>query len=131
MKAFLLFLLIPVAMTVHTVLATKFDLSARYPFGVFAVAAAALVALFFTVRRSFSWGGVIWNILGWVLALFFAYWTLIYSEYGEANAPPPGKPLAAELAGANLVDSSAVPFDLPGFMGRHRATLLVFYRGYW
>ena len=131
MKAFLIFLIIPVAMGVYTVLATKFAYSARYPLVTYAFVAAALIGLLLTVRSSFSWGGVVWNVLGWVLALGFAYWTLVFSNYDKAEAPGSGTALRDQMSSARLVDASGQPFDLPSILNSHGATLLVFYRGYW
>ena len=64
-----------------------------------------------------------------VLIPGFLWWTLSYSVYrGDHQVRLQHTPA---LALSSLTDSSGKPLDLPAELGRHRATLLIFFRGYW
>ncbi len=133
LKPLLLFALIPAAMGAHVLLATKFAIYDRYaalPIGVGLVALGGLAALLRAAPGAPLWG---LNIAGWLLLAGFVWWTHSYSTYrGLAGAPQAGTDMLERWGGdLRLRDSAGEPFDLPAALGADRATLLVFYRGYW
>jgi|GEM_PF-1391461 len=132
MKALASFLLIPASIAVYVALATRFAIYQRYPVAHYLVIACALLLLAILLVRGVNWWRLLLNGGGWVLAIFFGWWTLAYSTY-ETPAPE------AALAGVQhstvleLVQSDETGSALPlrDRFGGNRAILLAFYRGYW
>ena len=91
MKAILIFLLIPVAMFMHTVFATKLGVYSKWPVGALSVMVVALGMLAWLLVKA-GWnppkfGLIAINVLAWGAVGVFLWWTQVYSSYAKMEAP--------------------------------------------
>lgn len=131
MKAFLAFLLIPFSMVVYLLLSQR-GIYQHYPAGNLAVMFYGLFLLGLMLWKAPTWWRWVLEAVGVLMVLLFSWWVFIYSEYPEeCGGAVAGEVVAGKLAEAKLVDASGKEFKAGEVIGRRRATLLVFYRGWW
>ena len=133
MRSILAVLLVIASVVAYFVLSTGFGVFQAVPWPHFLVAAGACVWLMVELRRERTVGRVVALIVAAALTGAFTWYTLDYSSYRDET--PPSLAVGArfaELASLNLPDASGevVPL-LPAASAEHRATLIVFYRGFW
>ena len=131
MKALLIFSLVPAAIGLHVLLATKFAIYDRLtliPLVIMLPAVGMLAGMLFQAPAKSLW---VLNITAWVLVAFFVWWTRAYSSYdGERDYSGPDS-VGEALAQIEVVDWQGNAFPFEQQMGSHQALLLVFYRGVW
>ena len=131
MNAFLAFLLVPVSMVVYIVLVQR-GVYQLYPVGNLAVMLYGLALLGLMVWKAPTVGKRVLMGVGILLVLLFAWWVLFYSDYpDEERGAVAGEVVQGQLAGARLVDSTGKEVLMGDVLGERRATLLVFFRGWW
>ena len=134
MKAVMVFLVIPGAMLLYTLLVTEFGYFEQWPMAPLLLITAAHGALLWMLLRSrpMRKSVLILNCAGLILTALFLWWTQVFSRYTELEPVHAiGADVTKELSVGGLVDASGRPFDLPAAVGSNRATLLVFFRGHW
>jgi hypothetical protein len=129
MKTFFALLLVIGALASYMVLALAFGVFQYYPVVQYLIALAGIAWLVVLLRQRFTWRRVAALSFAVLLTAGFAYWTLIGSEYERREHRAKGGEVLAELPSLELLNAAGSPTRL--FTGGERATLLVFYRGYW
>ena len=129
MKIFLAFGLVFLSLASYFVGSLKFGIYQKHPIPHYFFALVGLAILFLQIRVRFSWQRLAANLGGWLLLLFFMWWTLSYSAYREPHGVKVGE--IASMNGLRLTDSDGASFNLAEAVASNKATLLVFYRGYW
>ena len=133
MRSLLAVLLVIASILAYFVLSTGFGVFQPVPWPHLLVAAGACVWLIVELRRRVAIGRVIALVVATALTGAFAWYTLDYSSYG-GEVPPSfaAGDRFAELMSVTLPDASGeVVALLPPASAEHRATLIVFYRGFW
>lgn len=131
MKAFFAFLLIPLSMVVYMALSQR-GIYQLYPIGNLAVMVYGLALLGVMVWKAATWWR--WTLvgLGGLLIGLFSWWVLVYSSYpDESGGTGEGEVVAGAVGEARLVDATGRELALADVLGRRKATLLVFFRGWW
>jgi len=132
MKKWLAFLLVLVGILSYFFVSTQLGWYQRYPIVHFALALAGLVLLFRAVRSKFTVSGLLLNLVGWALFLFFVWFSLSFSTYDTVKTRyARGDVLPLSESGLNLLDQDGQAISLAKSFQGHRGNLLVFYRGYW
>ncbi|NNE92104.1 MAG: hypothetical protein HKN23_10690 [Verrucomicrobiales bacterium] len=131
MKAFAAFLLIPLSMIIYIILATGMGIYQRYPIVHFVIIAVGLVFLGRLIFQKFTIWRLLLNLGGWVMAGFFVWWTLSYSNYGEYEAPVASGETAPRIMEAALKNSTGEATTLANVAGDSDGVVLIFYRGHW
>ena len=132
MKHFFIFLAIPLSFALYLVLALNLMVYQRYPVVHYLIALVALIFLGKALKDKFSFYRLGLNLAGWVLLLFFGWWTLFFSSY-ESQAPAftENPNLQLQMVDLSLKNAEGQTVTLGDSLATHQATLLVFYRGYW
>lgn len=129
MKSFLALLLVIGALASYMVLALFFGVFQQYPVVQYLLALGGIAWLAMLLRQRFSWGRVAAFSFAVFLTGGFLYWTLVGSGYERREHRAQAGEVLAELPALELPNAAGIPTRL--FTGGERATLLVFYRGYW
>lgn len=129
MKTFLAFLLVIVGLASYMVLALAFGFFQHYPVVHYLLALGGIAWLVALLRQRFTWLRVVALSFGALMTAAFFYWTLVGSAYEEREHKAAAGEVLAELPSLELPNAAGVPTRL--FTGKERATLLVFYRGFW
>jgi len=130
-RALAAFLIIPASMFLYITLATGIGFYQRYPVVAFAGAAIGLFLLGRMLLGKFTWWRLSLNVTGWFLSLFFTWWTLSFSAYPESEHIRAGETPPGLMGVTALSADDGQVFDLAGTVGKAKAALFVFYRGYW
>lgn len=129
MKTFLALLLVVGSVVAYMVLAVQFGIYQRVPFVHIALALAGVVWLGVLLRQRFSWKRLSALAFATLLTGFYSWWTLVFSEYEVREHRAKAGEVLAALPELELLEASGSPTRL--FTGKERATLVVFYRGFW
>jgi uncharacterized membrane protein YccC len=114
------------------VLSIQFGLSQRYPILPALVVLTGLALLALLIHKKFTIPRLVLNILGWLLALLFGWYMFSYSEYGgEELKIARGDTVAAQIAELELKTDDGGIWAPMTALAESKATLLVFYRGFW
>jgi len=128
----LIFLMVPFSFLVYFLLVLGMGIFQEYPVIHYLVAFVALFYLFKATREkrtAYLW---VLNGLGWVLTLFFIWWTLIFSTYKQNPWPIKEQDnISARIADMALETVDGEPVVLPELLQKNPTTLLVFFRGHW
>jgi hypothetical protein len=116
----------------YFLLATRLGVYQRFPVLHYGVMLAASVWLFRLLLENLVVVRILTTGAGVGILGGFAWYTLFYSSYPRRDlAIAAGDGLANRLAGIEIETSAGEPFRPLDELGRSRATLLVFYRGWW
>lgn len=129
MKTFLALLLVIGALASYMVLALSFGVFQHYPVVHYLLALGGIAWLAVLLRQRFTWRRVAALSFGLLLTAGFLFWTLAGSEYERREHRARAGEVLAELPALELLNEAGAPTRL--FTSTERATLLVFYRGYW
>lgn len=129
MKTLLALALVIVAIASYFVLALGFGVFQLYPVVHYVLAIAGCAWLAFLVRRQPGWRRGLALVCGLVLTGFYLWYTLSYSTYeNRAHRVAEGE-VVAMLSDLHLTDQDGETATV--LAADARATLLVFYRGFW
>jgi len=130
-RAVLIFLIIPISMTVYFILATSFGMFQNHPLPHYLAMLIAVIWLVTIIREKASLLRWALLIVGVLMSAVFTWWVEVYSRYEPRTAPVEiGQNLQKTLTDATVtVGEEARSFR--GILAGERGTLLVFYRGHW
>lgn len=128
-KTFFSLALVFLGMISYFVLAIGLGVEQSIPWPHFLVMIAGCVALGVLLERSPGWKRGLSLALGVVMTLFFVWYTLDYSAYTSRDHRVDAGDRVAEVVGLRLADHQGD--ERPVLVEGAKATLLVFYRGYW
>lgn len=115
---------------IYVVLAIQFGLYQKYPVPHFISIGIGLFLLAKVIAERFTIFRLLLNIAGWILALFFVWWTLSYSKYEDHN-PKIALGAHVDVLSLAIQNSENENTTLQEELGDSDAILLVFYRGHW
>lgn len=121
--------LIVLSIVLYFVLSTQFGLYQRYPVPHILLAFAGVAWLTLDLRRHGGWLRGLALAFGLFLAASYTWYTLDFSTYDARDHGVRTGQAVAGLTSLSLVDHDGQPTSV--LANTQRATLLVFYRGFW
>ena len=131
-RSIVAFLLIPLCVLVHFVLATKFEVYESRPLWAIVVISASLIVLLRLLVKSKAYKKSIFliNIISWVFVIGIIWWSQILTSYKPFNKSDLLFSKAA-LGENKLVTDSGNEILVSNLISNKPFTLFVFYRGHW
>lgn len=131
-RSIVAFLLIPLCVLVHFVLATKFEVYESRPLWAIVVISASLIVLLRLLVKSKAYKKSIFliNIISWVFVIGIIWWSQFLTSYKPFNKSDLLFSKAA-LGENKLVTDSGNEILVSNLISNKPFTLFVFYRGHW